>query len=208
MRIVLADDDRLVSISLKQIIETDDDIEVVGTASNAHEAVDLFKKLRPDVMLMDIRMGEVTGLDAGEEILSIDSTTKILYLTTFADDEYIIKALKMGAKGYILKQNFESIIPSLKSVLIGQSVYDSNIAAKIPKLLSNGEPDFASYGISGKESEIIKLIADGLTNREIASKLFLSEGTIRNSISVILEKLSLRSRTELAIFYYKSRGSV
>lgn len=208
MQIVLADDDKLVSISLKQIIETDDDIEVVGIASDAHEAVNLFNKLHPDVMLMDIRMGEVTGLDAGEEILSIDSSAKILYLTTFADDEYIIKALKMGAKGYILKQNFESIIPSLKSVSIGQSVYDSDIAAKIPTLLSNGEPDFEVYGISGKESEIIKLIADGMTNREIASQLFLSEGTIRNSISVILEKLNLRSRTELAIFYYKSRGSL
>lgn len=204
MNIVIADDDKLISMSLKMIIEADSEMKVLGVANNAKEAVELFNKLHPDIMLMDIRMGEVTGLEAGEQILKLDSSAKILYLTTFRDDEYIIKALKIGAKGYILKENYESIVPSLKTVFIGQSVYDSDIAAKIPSLMNNGEPDYASFGISGKEPEIINLVANGLTNKEIAATLFLSEGTVRNSLSVILEKLNLRSRTELAIFYYRS----
>jgi len=206
MKIVIADDDRLVSASLKAIVETDSAVTVSGIGSSGEEAIALYEKLHPDVMLMDIRMGNMTGLEAGEKIIAKDKNARILYLTTFADDGYIIKALKIGAKGYILKQNFERIIPSLKAVEAGQSVFDDDIVAKIPSLFESGRPDMERFGISGKEPDIITLIAKGLSNKEIAQSLFLSEGTVRNSISVILEKLGLHSRTQLAIFYYKSGG--
>lgn len=205
MNVVIVDDDRLVGLSLKTIIEADGEIDVAGMGSSGREAVSLYDTLRPDILLMDIRMELMTGLEAGEQILRRYPEARILYLTTFADDEYIIKALKIGAKGYILKQNFESIVPSLKAVLAGQSVFGEEIIAKIPNLLSGGRTrDGASYGLTEKETEIIRLIAEGLSNREIAGALFLSEGTVRNSISVIMDKLCLKRRTQLAIFYYKN----
>lgn len=208
MKILIVDDDKLVSTSLKTIIETDEDISVLGIGSNGMEAVELCEKLHPDILLMDIRMSGVSGLEAGEAILNKDRNAKILFLTTFADDEYIIKALKIGAKGYILKQNFECIIPSLKAVDAGQRVFGDDIMAKIPSLISGGAPDLSGFGISNKENGIIELVAQGLNNREIAEKLFLSEGTVRNSISVILDKLNLRGRTQLAIFYYKNKHGI
>ena len=128
---------------------------------------------------------------------------RILYLTTFSDDEYIIKAVLMGAKGYILKQDFESICPALETVMNGQTVFGSDVASKLPELLTNHSSfDFDRYGIVEKEQEIIEQVAKGLSNKEIAALLYLSEGTVRNYISTILEKLSLRDRTQLAIFYY------
>jgi DNA-binding NarL/FixJ family response regulator len=205
MKIIIVDDDKLVSTSLKTIIETDQDISVCGVGCSGMEAVELYEKFRPDIVLMDIRMKGMTGLEAGEIILSKDNSAKIMFLTTFSDDEYIIKALKIGAKGYLLKQNFECIIPSLKALEAGQRVFGDDIVARLPSLLSDGKPVLSDYGISPKESEIIALIAQGLNNREISEQLFLSDGTVRNSISIILQKLNLRGRTQLAIFYYKNR---
>lgn len=205
MKIIIVDDDRLVCTSLKTIIETDPEMQVLGMGHNGQDAIALFNELAPDILLMDIRMDILTGLEAGEIILDQFPSAKIIFLTTFADDEYIIDALKIGAKGYLLKQNFESIIPSLKTVYTGQSVFGEDIIVKIPSLFRSNIPNMEKYHITDKETDIITLIADGLNNKEIAGQLFLSEGTIRNSISVILEKLQLRSRTQLAIFYYKNR---
>lgn len=206
MRVVVVDDDKLVCASLKTILEADKDISVVGTGNSGIDAINLYNGLQPDILLMDIRMESMTGLDAGEAILKTDKTAKILYLTTFSDDEYIIKSLKIGAKGYIIKQNFESIVPSLKAVYIGQSVFGDDVVAKIPSLINKTkESDFSAFDITVKELEIIRLVAEGLSNKEIAGSLYLSEGTVRNSLSAILEKLQLRDRTQLAIFYYKHR---
>lgn len=205
MNVVIADDDRLVQLSLKTIIEAEKDASVLGMGCSGNEAVSLYDEFRPDILLMDIRMEGMTGLEAGEMILKKHSDAKILFLTTFADDEYIIKALNIGAKGYILKQNFESIVPSLRAVYAGQRVFGEDIIAKIPGFLSGSHScDLASYGITEKETEIISLIAEGLSNREIAGSLFLSEGTVRNNISVLMDKLDLKRRTQLAIFYYKN----
>ena len=205
MKIVVVDDDRLVCQSLKTIIEAEDQIEVVGLGHNGEEAIALYRQLKPDVLLMDIRMDVMTGLEAAGTILDGDKEAKILFLTTFLDDEYIIKALKLGAKGYIIKQNFESIVPSLRAVQTGQSVFGQDIVTKIPGLLNSGEQnDQNSFDLSEKEREIIDLVAQGLSNREMANSLYLSEGTVRNRISVILEKLALRDRTQLAIFFYKN----
>lgn len=206
MKVTIIDDDKLVCAALKTILETESDISVSGIGHNGYEAIELYESLKPDILLMDIRMEAMTGLDAGEIILQKDKNAKVLFLTTFSDDEYIIKALKIGAKGYIIKQNFESIVPSLKAVYIGQSVFGEIIVSKIPHLINHtGKADFSVFEITEKELDIITLVAEGLNNKEIASKLFLSEGTVRNSITNILEKLNLRDRTQLAIFYYKNK---
>lgn len=205
MRVLVIDDDKLVAISLKTILEADPVIKVIGMGYSGKEAITLYRKHQPDVLLMDIRMEEMTGLEAAESILKEDEAAKILFLTTFSDDEYIVKALNIGVKGYLLKQDFEGIVPALKAVEGGQSVFGGEIVGKIPVLMQGREEfDYGQYDINEKEQRIIELVADGLSNREIAEKLFLSEGTVRNYISTILEKLQLRDRTQLAVFYYKN----
>ena len=207
MRIVLVDDDKLVCSSLKIILNSQADIEIAGTGNNGKEAIDLYRSLQPDILLMDIRMEEMSGLDAGEALLKEYPDARILYLTTFLDDEYIIKALNIGAKGYMLKQDFDSIIPALHAVLLGQNVYGNEIVSKLPTLLSPS-PDatvYKTHGVTDKEFNIIELISEGKSNKEMAQELFLSEGTIRNYISTILEKLELRDRTQIAIFYFKHK---
>ncbi|HHY33963.1 MAG: response regulator transcription factor [Firmicutes bacterium] len=211
MRVLVVDDDRLVCESLKIILQAHGDVEVVGTGYSGHEAVALYAKLKPDVLLMDIRMEGMTGLEACRQVLSQFPDARVLFLTTFLDDEYIVQALRLGAKGYILKQDFESIIPALKAVHTGQSVFGDAIVTKLPKLLQaigSDEGDqkaiaarLSARGINDREKDIIELVARGLSNREIAETLYLSEGTVRNYISVILEKLGLRDRTQLAVFY-------
>ena len=205
MKVVVIDDDQLVAISLKTILEVDCELEVAAIGNSGKEAISLYEKEKPDVLLMDIRMEGMTGLEAAELILEKYSDAKILFLTTFSDDEYIVKALSIGAKGYILKQDFEGIVPALKAVQGGQSVFGGEIVNKIPVLTQSKEEfDYGKYEISEKEQLIIELVAEGLSNREIAEQLFLSEGTVRNYISSVLEKLSLRDRTQLAVFYYKN----
>ena len=129
IKILLVDDDPLVRSSLKIIIEADENLCIVGLGSDGDEAIRLYGELLPDVLLMDIRMAPKDGLEAGEQILLRHPMARILYLTTFADDAYIIKALRMGARGYILKQDFESIVPSLRAISAGQSVFGDTIMA-------------------------------------------------------------------------------
>lgn len=205
MRTVIVDDDNLVAISLKTILEADKDIEVVATGNDGKEAVELYSRYQPEVLLMDIQMKEMSGLEAAEQILQNYPQAKILFLTTFSDDEYIVKALNIGAKGYILKQDFEGIVPAIQAVEQGQSVFGGEIVNKIPVLMQSKESfDYAKYEISEKEQEIIEQVALGKSNKEIAKTLFLSEGTVRNYISSVLDKLSLRDRTQLAVFYYRN----
>ncbi len=206
MRIVIVDDDRLVAVSLQTILEADERIQVLDTGYDGREAIRLYQKWKPDVLLMDIRMDTMSGLEAAEEILKQDREAKILFLTTFSDDEYIVQALRMGAKGYILKQDFEGIVPALEAVCLGQTVFGGEVVSKLPGLMHSGENfSYAKAGITEKEYEIIELVAQGMSNREIAGKTFLSEGTIRNYISNILDKLELRDRTQLAVFFYQHR---
>lgn len=206
MKVIVIDDDRLVSVSLRTILEADPEIEVVALGNSGGEAITLYDKHKPDILLMDIRMDGMTGLEAGELILAEDRDARILYLTTFLDDEYIIKALKIGAKGYLLKQAFESIVPAIKAVYSGQSVFGDEIVTKIPTLLGGkAAVNFSAYSISERDLEIIEGVAQGLSNREISETLFLSEGTVRNYISNILDKLELRDRTQLAIFYFNHK---
>lgn len=204
MNIVLIDDDQLVCMSLKMILEADGSIHVAAIGRDGNDALPLYRQYHPDVMLMDIRMQHRNGTDALSDILAEFPDARVLFLTTFVDDEYITKALQLGAKGYIIKQDYETIIPALNAVYSGQNVYGSEIMEKLPELMK-AEPSFdcSSHDITEKEYEIITLVAQGLSNKEISARLFLSEGTIRNYLSGILEKLELRDRTQLAVFYYQ-----
>ncbi len=206
MNVLIVDDDHIVSISLKTILEASGTIHVVGIGSNGHDAIKLYEIHQPDVILMDIRMDDMTGLEAADTILERHKKAKILFLTTFSDDDYIIRALNIGAKGYILKQDFDSIVPAIEAVGKGQSVFDGEIVSKLPNMISNQPAfDYEKAQITKKELEIIELVAEGLNNKEISEEVCLSEGTIRNYLSSIMEKLKVRDRTQLAIFYLKNK---
>lgn len=202
MTIVVVDDDRLVGASLKTILEAEGDIRVAAAGTSGREAVTLFARYRPDVLLMDIRMEEMSGLEAAEQILSACPDAKILFLTTFSDDEYIVRALRMGARGYILKQRFDAIAPALRAVGSGQHVFGDAVISRLPTLMRDREkePDWERRGVTERERELMKRVAQGKSNREIAGELCLSEGTVRNYLSVLLDKLGLRDRTQLAVF--------
>ena len=203
MKVIIIDDDSFICASLKTILQADPGIDVAAIGASGEEAVQLYESIHPDIMLMDIRMDGMGGLEAGERILQKHPDARILFLTTFSDNEYIVKALRMGAKGYLIKQNAEAIAPALKAVMSGQSVFGNEIVAKMPSFMSGAaKPDLSAFGIGKREMAVIEQVAKGLNNREIADALYLSEGTVRNYLSVILDKLGLRDRTQLAVFYH------
>lgn len=204
MRIVIVDDDAIVAMSLKTILSADKDIEVVALGNSGEDAVRLYEEFKPDVLLTDIQMHEKNGISAASDIIGKYPDAKIILLTTFPDEEYIRDALKAGAKGYILKQDFESVIPVIHAVYSGQNVFGNEIMGKIASIPDEKDSSvYKEHDITDKEYEIIELIAQGLSNKEIAAKLCLGEGTIRNYLSTILDKLDLRDRTQVAVFYYK-----
>lgn len=209
IRLILIDDDNLITLSLKMIIENDPEMHVLACGSDGSDAVHLYEQHKPDLVLMDIRMKEMDGLEAGRKLLEYDPNVKILYLTTFADDAYIVQALRMGASGYVLKQNYTSLVLAIRAVIAGQSVFGDAIASRIPDLLNNdAAPDWNQYDIKEREQSMIKLVAQGMNNKEIAEAMYLGEGTVRNTLSVILDKLQLRDRTQLAIWYYKNQNRI
>ncbi|MDO4338854.1 MAG: response regulator transcription factor [Eubacteriales bacterium] len=207
MKIVIIDDDKLVCMSLKTILQADPNITVAAVGTSGEEAVSLYRTHRPDILLMDIQMKGIGGLAAGEQILWEFPDARILFLTTFSDNEYIIKALGMGAKGYLIKQDIDALIPAMRAVLSGQNVFGNEIVTRIPALM-NQKAAFCpeKFRLSPREGEIMELVAKGMNNKEIADTLFLSEGTVRNYLSALLDKLSLRDRTQLAVFYYRNQG--
>lgn len=211
MKIIIIDDDPLVCQSLKTIIEVGSErgagekVEVIAMGKNGEEAILLYEKEKPDIALLDIRMDKMDGLTAGKKILQKDPEAKILYLTTFLDGDYIIEALKIGAKGYLMKSGYESILTALYAVEEGQRVFGDEIVEKIPSMIKE-EKSKKIKELTDREMSIVEQVAEGFNNKEIAEALFLSEGTVRNYISTILEKLDLRDRTQLAIYYYKNKG--
>lgn len=193
MRILIVDDDALVCSSLKTILEAKN-IQVDAIGNSGEEAIALYRQYQSDVLLMDIRMEKMNGVEASEAILKEFPQARILFLTTFSDDEYIVKALKLGVKGYILKQNFDSIVSALEAVYANQNVFNTEIIEKLPDLLNNRDTAKEQYDLNDREQQFISLVANGLNNKEIAETLFLSEGTVRNYLSNLLDKLGLRDR--------------
>lgn len=205
MKILIADDDGLIRDSLKLILELEDDIDIVGTASNGEEAVRLCKKYYPDIVLMDVRMPILDGVLATKAIKNEQKDIKIIILTTFKDDEYISEAIKNGAEGYILKnQSADNIVESIRTVYKGNSVFQSDILNSITSMITDSKKNSNKIALSDREFDILKLVGEGLSNKEIAEKLYLSQGTVRNYMTNLLDKLQLRDRTQLAIYYLKN----
>ncbi len=206
MRILIVDDDALIRDSLKIMLDLEEEFSEVDTASNGQEALELCSKKKFDIVLMDIRMPIMDGVLATKKIKEQFRDMKIIILTTFKEDEYIKQAVKNGAEGYILKnQPVESIIESIKLVKKGNVVFQKEIVESITMMLKkDNQIDKQNYDFSAREFEVLKLAGNGLSNKEISKKLFLGEGTVRNYVSTLLEKLILRDRTQLAIFYVKN----
>ena len=206
MRIAIVDDDPIVCQSLETILTATGTAEVLWMANDGDAAVRRYFETpasRPDVLLIDIQMPGTSGLDAAREILATDPAARILFLTTFADQSYIAQAMGLGAKGYLIKQDVAAVGPALQAVMAGQVVLGAEVLGKLTE--RTPDPADSADSIEGllgeREREITALVAEGLDNRDIAARLFLSEGTVRNRISAILDKLGLTNRTQLAILW-------
>jgi len=215
MRVIIVDDDPIVAKSLSLILSVEADIEPIATGTRGDDAITLFEECLPDVLLMDIQMPGCDGLSAAEEILSRHPGARIVFLTTFSDDEYIVRALRMGARGYLIKQDVAQIAPALRSVMAGVCVLEGEVLERSATMRLSARPEpggpqnkplrgtvFAA--LTDREYEVVEAVAEGLDNAEVAARLFMSEGTVRNHISSILAKLGLRNRTQVAVMYYRS----
>lgn len=201
LKLLIVDDDQLVIDSLCIILSTDDDFEVIGYALNGEEAIDFCKKHPVDIVLMDIQMPVMDGITACRVIKKQYPHIKIIMLTTFHDYKNIHQSLLSGASGYLLKSDdTEKQIATIKAVYSGFPI----ISEEALKSYAETERD---QQLTPRENEIVELIANGKSNKEIARQLFISEGTVRNTISIILDKLELRDRTQLAIYYWQRKTS-
>ncbi len=228
MRIVIVDDDTLICDSLGIILGAQPDIEVSGSGRDGNDAVRLCRELSPDVLLLDIQMPGRDGLSAAEEILASTPEARVVFLTTFSDDEYIVRALRAGARGYLIKQDASAIAPALRAVMRGQSVLEGEVLERLPFMVAGGAGASGTEGgrdgaaahsepaqardakrpdafalLTEREYEVVRLIAEGLDNKEIAAAAYMGEGTVRNHISSILAKLHLKNRTQIAVAYYR-----
>lgn len=202
IRMIIADDDAIIREGLKMIIETQPDIEWVGSAGSGREAVALCRELRPDVVLLDIRMPDLDGIDAARIILE-EQLAKPLLLTTFDESDLIMRALKVGVFGYILKNSpADRILSAVRTVSTGGTVFQQDILAYIRDKMSRNSTKNGIFEImSAREMEVVELIAEGLSNKDIGARLFISDGTVRNHISTIMEKTGLEHRTQIAVRY-------
>lgn len=206
IKVIIADDDDLIRESLKIILSIDEEIDVIQGFKNGEEAMKHCLTNDVDIALLDVRMPIMNGVEATKDIAS-RTNTKVIILTTFDEDEYISKALKYGARGYLLKNNPpENIINTIKMVYKGNSVIQQEILDKVTtNILESNNTSIDKNIFTEREVEIIKAIAEGLSNKEISGKLYISEGTVKNYISSILSKTNLNHRTQIAINYIKGK---
>lgn len=203
IRILLAEDQVMVRQGLKMMIESDAEMKVNGEANNGQEAIRLCELNSYDIVILDIRMPVLDGIEAAKVIHTRWPETKILMLTTFDDQQYVMDALKIGVSGYLLKTgDTESLLRSIRSAWTGGMPIEDQVAAKVMPLLLNREehPNDPDPSLTPRERDILKCIGEGLSNGEIAERLALSAGTVKNNTSQILTKLDLRDRTQLAIY--------
>lgn len=210
MRVVIADDDAVVVESLQIVLDAQPDIEVAGCGTDGADAVRLAADATPDVVLLDIQMPGMDGLAAAEKILASPEPPRVVFLTTFSDDEYIVRALALGAAGYLIKQDVAGVAPALRAVMAGRSVLEGEVLERAVALGAGApvaeKPDLTTVfpQLTDREREVVALIADGLDNREVAAAAYMGEGTVRNHISSILAKLGLRNRTQIAVAYWRA----
>ncbi|MCG1023726.1 response regulator transcription factor [Sutcliffiella horikoshii] len=204
INILLAEDQALVRQGIKVMIEQHPSFRVVAEVATGKEAVDAYEKHLVDLVLMDVRMPVMTGIEATKVIRQRDPKAKVLILTTFADDEYAMEALKLGALGYLLKDaDAASLLTSIESCLKGGISIDASVAGKVvPRLINRPQETSVMelVELTSRERSILQLVGDGKNNQEIAEALHLSVGTVKNHVTAILQKLGLRDRTQLAIF--------
>ncbi len=209
IRLIIADDEMLIRTGLKIMLEASGNVEVLALAENGRAAFEACTIHRPDVVLMDIRMPESNGIEGTKLIKEAFPEVKVLIVTTFQDTEYIVEAVQNGASGYLLKDSSpDAILDGIKVALSGKVVMDTVISeALLTKTSVEKEESFDAekWGLTTREVELIAQVAKGLSNKEIAQTLFLSEGTVKNNISTILSKLELRDRTQLVIFAYENK---
>lgn len=213
MKVIIADDQVILREGLKIILGMEKDIDVCGLASDGNEAYELCRKFAPDIVLMDIKMPNVNGVDATKRIKNDFPDTKVIVLTTFNDDEFIFDALKYGASGYLLKDATpEKITEAIRTAYTGGALIQPDIAAKVINQFSQmaygediTEIDSRVSELTIRELDICRAVGEGKNNKEISKELFLSEGTVKNHVTTILDKLELRDRTQLAIFAIKNR---
>ena len=209
IKVIIADDQELIRQSLQIILRAEKDIDVIDTVANGVEVIRSVRKEKPDVILMDIRMPEMDGVVCTEIIKENYTDIKIIILTTFDDDEYVFNALKYGASGYLIKGiSTKELADAIRKVYHGTAMINEDIASKVVKLFSKMAQSnltihvdkIQTADLKTAEWHMIALVGSGLSNKEMARKLNLSEGTVRNNLSIILNKLGLRDRTQLAIW--------
>jgi len=203
-RLIIVDDHEVVRLGLRSMLENYSGFEVVAEAANAKDAIQQVGIHHPDIVLMDIRLPGKSGIEATEEIISKHPGTKVIMLTSYAEDEMLFSAIKAGASGYVLKQiNLDDLVKSIEAVARGEASLDPAVTQRIFQEVRKAVKDeeaSAFSSLSQQEKMVLKLIAEGKTNREIAQKLFLGEGTVRNYVSSILLKLGVSNRAEAAAF--------
>lgn len=207
IRVLLVDDQALFREGLETLLSVYDDIQVVGQAGNGREAVDIATKVRPDVVLMDVRMPVLDGVRATNLLMKAQPRCKVIVLTTFDDDEYIFEALRSGAVGYLLKDVASvQLVEAIRSAARGESVLEPSVAAKViteftrvSSMVPSKQMDHLVEPLSEREVEILACIASGASNKEIANQLHIAEGTVKNHITHILGKLGVRDRTQAAL---------
>lgn len=201
IRVIIADDSDFVRDGMRIILDVDEEFEVIGCAANGKDAIEIAKRQPPDVFLMDIQMPEMDGIEATEYITR-NNLGKVLILTTFDDDELVQRALIGGAKGYVIKNHTpEHLKQMIKSVYYGTGVMEEDMLENLARGTEMKAAAFDEEKYSSRELDIIRAVAEGLSNREIAAKLFISEGTVKNYITSILAKEGLSHRTALAVYY-------
>ena len=203
MKIIICDDQAVVRDGLELLLSLEKDFQVVGCAQDGAEAVELTARHQPDLVLMDLKMPGMNGIEATRQIRARFPHVKVLVLTTYDDDEWLFDAIRAGASGYLLKDTpREKVIEAIRGTLAGKSFVDPSVAGKLLAQVSSQQSQPASLlteKLTAREVEVLRLLARGLTNAEIAAQLYLSEGTVRNHISAILEKLGVTDRTQAAI---------
>ena len=210
LKIVVADDEAMVRRGLRMLIEDERGMEVIAEAANGREAVELARRKRPDLVLMDIRMPELDGLSAARQVLALAHPPRVLMLTTFDEDENVYEALRIGTSGFLLKASPpEQLLEAIKAVGSGNALIDPAVTKRVidafKRQPGTGPPPSGLDDLTPRELEVLRLIARGLNNAEIAAELVVSDATVKTHVNRLLMKLGLRDRTQAVVLAYEAR---